>query len=171
MCSVLSTVYCLPCLFSWGWAMARMQGALRRRIVPSVLLTLDLRDDDGSVFQRNFRLTFDFNAFARIQERSGLDMMSQNVWALLTPASLSVMLWAAVLACHPEYDSDDGLIVIRSYMDAGNQDLIAEKLFECHAAALPEDRRKALMEAKEKALRGENPTLAAQETRSPETSL
>jgi len=75
----------------------------------------------------------------------------------LNASSLSLIFWASILACHPEYDSEEGLACIRSYMDRGNQDKVFEALYEAHALALPEDERKAVMEAKEKALRGENP--------------
>ena len=77
---------------------------------------------------------------------------------------MSIMLWAATLACHPEYAGEEGLGVIRSYMDVSNQDLIGERLFDAYIAALPEAQRNALMAAKEKALRGENPTQPQPET-------
>jgi len=139
--------------------MPKISPALKRRIVPTVLLELDLAEDGGGTIPLKLRLSFDFNAFALIQERCGLDMTEQNVWAALNPSNASVMLWAAVLACHPEYAGDEGLGVIRSYMDAGNYLLIAERLFDAYVASLPETQRNALMTAKEKALRGEpNPT-------------
>ena len=139
--------------------MAKMSPALRRRIVPTALLELELPEDGGGKILIKLRLSFDFNALALIQERCGLDMTEQNVWALLNPSNASVMLWASALACQPEYADEEGLGVIRSYMDAGNYVLIVERMFDAYVASLPEAQRKALMEAKEKALRGEpNPT-------------
>jgi hypothetical protein len=102
----------------------------------------------------------DFNAFALIQERAGLDMTDDRVWAQLNPTNVSIILWAAVLACHPEYKGDEGLGVIRSYLDLSNYDAVCWKLFDARVASLPEDRRKKIMEAKEAALRGEDPTRA-----------
>jgi len=136
----------------------KLKEALKRRIVPSVLLALDLTDDDGSQMQRTLRLSFDYNAYALIQDRTGLDATGQDVWRDLNAATVSIMLWAAVLACQPEYDDEEGLGVIRSYMDRGNQDLIMEKLFEAHIAALPERVRSALMEAKQRLKEGKDPT-------------
>ena len=132
--------------------------ALRRRIIPAVPLTLELTNDDGSAFRQTFRLAFDFNAFALIEERTGLDMTGLLLWSKLSPSSLSVMFWAAVLAHQPEFSGDEGLGVIRSYMDAGNWEKITWALFEAYAKALPEAQKKALLEAKNKMERGENPT-------------
>jgi hypothetical protein len=42
---------------------------IKRRIAPSVPLKLDLEDDSGAKFSREFRLSFDLNAAARIQLR------------------------------------------------------------------------------------------------------
>ena len=137
--------------------MKKPQESLRRRIVPSVLLALDLAEDDGSKMQRTFRLSFDYNAYALIQDRTGLDATGQEVWRDLNASTVSVMFWAAVLACQPEYEGEEGLGVIRSYMDRGNQDLIMEKLFEAHIAALPERVRSALMEAKQRLKDGLDP--------------
>jgi hypothetical protein len=136
------------------------KGALRRRIVPSVPLTLELTDDSGSTFSRSFRLSYDFNAFALINERTGLSVLGGNIWTKLDERVLGVMLWAAVLANHEEYASEEGLGVIRSYMDSGNADLIMEKVFDAYCVSLPADKRDLLQKAKERLLRGEDPTKA-----------
>jgi len=132
--------------------------ALRRRIVPAVVLQLDLADDSGEQFSRTFRLSFDFNTFALIQEKTGFDMTGLRAWSNLNPATLSIMFWAAVIGNSPEYKGEEGLGVLRSYMDISNEDLIGEKLFEAYAAVLSEKPRKALLDIWEKAKRGANPT-------------
>jgi len=132
--------------------------ALRRRIAPAVSLTLELEDDSGGHLTRTFRLSFDFNAIALVEERTGLTLLAGDIWKNLSAKVLSIMLWASVLAQHAEYDSEEGLHVIRSFMDAGNADLIAERLFDAYIAGLPADKRKQLVAAKEKALRGKDPT-------------
>ncbi len=141
--------------------------ALKRRIAPSVPLTLKIENDGGSTFERTFRLSFDFNAFAVIQDKTGVNMAGENVWAELNPVTLSVMFWASLHALQPEFASDEGLCVVRSYMDVGNQDQIAEALFDAHAACLPADRRKLLMDAKERALRGDPIKAQAVEVETP----
>lgn len=132
--------------------------ALRRRIVPAVVLQLDLADDSGAQFSRTFRLSWDFNAFALVQEKTGFDMTGLRAWANLNPATLSIMFWAAALACQPEYAGDEGLGVIRSYLDVSNEDLVGAKLFEAYAAALPAKQRQILLDVKAKLERGEDPT-------------
>jgi hypothetical protein len=146
--------------------MAKIE-ALRRRIVPAVVLQLDLDDDSGEKFSRTFRLSFDFNAFALIQEKTGVDMTGLRAWARLNPSTLSIMFWAACLACSPEYAGDEGLGVLRSYMDVSNEELIGAKLFEAYAAALPEAQRKLLLDLKARLDRGEDPTSPPAETGKP----
>ena len=135
--------------------------ALRRRIVPAIPLRLDLTDDSGEKFSRTFRLSFDFNAFALIQERAGVDMTGLRAWAKLNPSTLSVMFWAAVQACSSEYAGEEGLGIIRSYMDVTNEDLIGAKLFEAYTEVLPAKQRDLLRDLKARLERGEeieNPT-------------
>lgn len=131
--------------------------ALKKRIAPSVPLVLELEDDSGAKFKREFRLSFDFNASAIVEEKTGLNLLTAEVWTSgLSSRSLSVMLWAAILSNHPEYDTEDergrptdeGLEVIRSYMDVGNTDAIHQALWDAYFISLPKDKREALEEAK-----------------------
>jgi hypothetical protein len=137
-----------------------VKGALRRRIVPSVPLALKLEDDSGASFTRDFRLSFDFNAFALINERTGYSVVDGSVWKHLDERVVGVMLWAAVLAHSPEYGDEEGLAVIRSYIDAGNAELVTESLFDAYAAGLPAEKKAALLEAKNKLVHGQDPTQA-----------
>jgi len=133
-----------------------MSQAIKRRIAPSVPLTLDLKDDSGATFKRDFRLSFDFNATALVEERTGLNLLTAEVWTSgLSSRSLSIMLWAAVLAHHPEYAGDEGLEAIRSYMDVGNTDPIHGALWDAYFISLPKEKREALEEAKKKLEAGE----------------
>ena len=131
--------------------------ALKRRIAPSVPLKLQLDDDGGTNFVREFRLSFDFNAAALIEEKTGLNLLTAEVWTSgLSSRSLSVMFWAAVLANHPEYafpdehgePTDEGLEIIRSYMDVGNTDAIHGALWDAYFISLPKEKREALEKAK-----------------------
>jgi hypothetical protein len=137
--------------------------ALRRRIAPGVSLTLDLTEDDGSKFQRTLKLSFDFNAMALVHERTGVDMANTYPFnkVNLAPPTLSVMLWAAILANHPEYEGEEGLGVLRSYMDGGNVDQIEQALFDAWLVNLPEADRKMWLKMVEDAKGGANPTPAA----------
>jgi hypothetical protein len=129
-----------------------METALKRRIAPSVPLTLELDDDNGSKMVRNFRLSFDANAAAEVEERTGFNMLRGEIWEKLSFKGLSVMFWASVLANHPEYDTedqhgnrtDDGLRVIRSYMGIGNTAQISEVVEKAFLASLPKHKREAI---------------------------
>ena len=121
-----------------------MQSALKMRIAPSVPLKLELEDDNGSKYVRNFKLSFDANAAALVEEKTGFNMLRGEVWEKLSFKSLSIMLWAAVLANHDEYDCDEGLRVIRSYMGVGNTPQISEAVEKAFLASLPKDKREAI---------------------------
>ncbi|HLZ07507.1 MAG TPA: hypothetical protein VKT80_02895 [Chloroflexota bacterium] len=118
--------------------------ALKRRIGQSHSLRLELEDEVGGKFVRNFRLCFDFNAITLIEERTHLSLLTGEIWKNASAKTLSIMLWAAVLAHSPEYDSDEGLAVIRSYMYAGNATEIADALFEAFLISLPKDQQERI---------------------------
>lgn len=132
------------------------QTALKRRIAPSVPLNLELEEDAGAKSVKNFRLSFDFNAKAEIEERTGLNLLTAEVWTKMSARTLSIMLWAAVLANHPEYrtedgkgnETDEGLEVIRSFMEVGNSDAIHDALWNAYFISLPKDRRELLEKAR-----------------------
>lgn len=130
---------------------------LARRVRPSVPITLEL--DQGQ--QATFRLSFDFNAIVRIEEKTGLRMLNVYApWAGLSATVLSVMLWAAMLANHPEYDSDEGLAIVRSFLDPENADRATQSLWEAYLLYLPERQAKAMRQMREdaeKAQKAENP--------------
>jgi hypothetical protein len=154
--------------------------ALKRRIAPSVPLTLTLQSDGGESFTLEFRLTFDFNAAAIVEEKTGLNLLTAEVWTSgLSSRSLSVMFWAAVLAQHPEYDtvddagepSEEGLEVIRSYMEVGNTDFIHEALWNAYFMSLPKEKREALERARKAIETGSSPQTVAPKEPAAATSL
>lgn len=131
---------------------------LKRRIAPSVPLTLTLTDDNGAEFAREFRLSFDFNAAALVEDKTGLNLLTAEVWVKLTSSNLSILFYASLLAHHPEYGkvgdegcthaTDTGLEIVRSYMDVGNTDQIHEAVWNAYFLSLPKEKRDALERAK-----------------------
>ncbi len=127
---------------------------LRRRIAPSIPLKLDLKDDSGTSFVREFRLCFDFNTCARIKDKTGVSMLNFiEAWSqILDPRLVSTMFWAAALAHSPEYNTkdddgkptDDGLECLRSYMDDANSEQICEALWQAYLLSLSKDKREAV---------------------------
>ncbi|HZP31881.1 MAG TPA: hypothetical protein VFB23_00865 [Candidatus Acidoferrales bacterium] len=121
-----------------------MNEALKRRVVPSHFLRLDGSSELG-VPSLQLRLSFDFNAIALIEERTGLFVIGggdRSVWNHLNSARvLSVMLWATCLAHNPDLESDAGLEAIRSYMSPGNVQQISEALDEAFLISLPAARQ------------------------------
>ena len=125
---------------------------IKRRIAPSVPLKLDLLDDGGAKLTLNFRLSFDFNALARVEEKTGVTELGFAIWAKLSPRVLGAMLWAGILAHHPEYltvddngkETEEGLEIVRSYIDPGNIDLVHDAIWDAYMATLPSDQAQKL---------------------------
>jgi hypothetical protein len=159
---------------------------LRRRIAPSVPLHLELEDQSGDKLIRNLRLSIDFNAACLVQARIGKSLIDGDTWDAISPESLSVIFYAALLANHPEYrtkdedgeDTDEGLEVVRSFIDPGNclqiqdacLDAFVMTLSPARQAKIAESRRK-LKELREKLERGEDvpnaPTATTSTTTAP----
>src|SRR5690348_17116416 len=112
-----------------------------KRIAPSHGFMLECEQFGGGKFSKGFRLCFDFSAFARIKERTGIELWNEpRNWASLDSSSvLPVVFWAAILRHHPEYASDDGLEAVASYIDPSNADKIGMALFEAYLVSLPKE--------------------------------
>jgi hypothetical protein len=146
---------------------------IKRRVAPSVPLKLDLEDDSGAKFSKEFRLSFDFNAAALIQEKTSLKLTEFSSWRHIDePIFQSVMFWAAVLAQSPEYEGDEGLSVLRSYMDEKNSEAIVEALWQAYLLYLPKEKREFVVKLKadaEKERDAGRPTIPATPPATPET--
>jgi hypothetical protein len=128
----------------------------------STPLTLQLEDGNGEKFVRTFRLAFDFNAQCIVEFRTKLSMLEKEIWLRDSPTNLSVMFHAAVLMHQPEYAGEEGLQVLRSYMDAGNIGQISDALNEAFVSTLPEEKQKIIRAKQaERKAQGENPTAPA----------
>jgi len=120
-----------------------------------VPLWLNIVDADGSTFPVNLQIRFDFNVLARIEEKTGLKMLSgMAMWSQLSASVLSVMLWAAAIPSNPEYDSPEGLEAIRSYLNKETADQAATALWEAYLLFLPKKDADLVREA-QKAEKGE----------------
>ena len=138
-----------------------MEKALKRRLAPSYPLTLELAVDEGQGFKREFRLCFDFNVCAEIEEKTGVSVLDAKEFLTRWQSAkfLSVVLWASLLPHHSEYASDEGLHVIRSYMDETNLEAISDALFEAYLLYCPEKKRDALRQlVKQGKAESQNPT-------------
>lgn len=141
---------------------------IRRRIAPTVPLTLTLANEDGSTQTKKFKLSFDFNAVTRAEELTGFGLLSGEIWKHATAKTLSILFWSAICANHPEYDYDPevddeekdaaGLYAIRSYMDAGNAAEITQALSDAFILSLPEKDRARIKAAQDKARKNADPT-------------
>ena len=94
--------------------MLQKKHPLQRMVRKSAPVVLQFEDGQ----ELAFNLAFDFNTLARIESKTGLKTLNIfTVWIEMSATVLSVMFWAAACTNHPEYDSDEGLAIIRSLMD------------------------------------------------------
>lgn len=126
--------------------MAEKRSPLQRRIAPSI--TASLEYPDGKM---DFRLAFNNNALARIEESTGLNLLAAPyaLWDKLGKSRLGVIFWAALLQDRPELASDEGLLVARSYLDGPENDMRAfNAVWEAYVLYLPKDQAEALRAAR-----------------------
>lgn len=137
---------------------------IRKRLAPSVPLTLTVGDEAGNKEVLSLRLSFDFNALALVEERTGISLLSGKIFSLLNATNLSLLLWASMLQNHSEYAGEEGLEAIRSYMTLENAKTVEAAVSEAFILCLPPEQREAIRVAAEEAARkvaaGEPPVSA-----------
>jgi hypothetical protein len=132
------------------------KSALRRRITPSVPFTLKVEDADGSKFELNFKLSYDFNAMALVEEKTGLSMMSGEVFANPSAKKTTVLLWAGIQANNPDYAGDEGLDAIGTLLNISTAAEALLAITEAFFAALPKEKADAIRAS----IKGETPAPA-----------
>jgi hypothetical protein len=120
--------------------------AIYRRIAPSVPLSLTFKDETGEK-TLHFRLAFDFNTAAAIEDKTGKNILRGELLEDLTAKNLSAAFWAMLLLNHPEYDSDEGLLAVRTYVTIANSGEIANAVKRAFILTLAEETQKAIREA------------------------
>lgn len=155
--------------------MPQKGSALRRRIAPSVPLAISFEDENGK-FSQIYRVSFDLNVLAEIEEKTGLKSLTDDIWKNLDANLLRAMLWAALLPKHPEFDTqdrngptNDGLETVGSWLDAENGERAIDSLGEAYLLYLPKKEADRIRENRRKQEAGEqlDPTKPA--TGIPET--
>jgi len=153
--------------------------ALKKRIIQALPLTLDVQDDGGVTEKKEFHICYDFNAAAALQEKTvckkypmGIKLTELAAWSHVgEPIFISALFWAGIIARHPEYNSDEGLEVIRSYMDERNSDVITKACWDAYLLNLPKQKREFMEDVKRKAeagLKQPDPPIPAANNATPE---
>ncbi len=93
-----------------------MKSPLRRRISSPVPYVLEYTNADGTKISETFKLSYDFNSLALVEETLGISMLLDIGAVLDNPSvkNVSVLLWAALQEYHPEYEGEEGLRIVRS---------------------------------------------------------
>src|SRR5262249_33476256 len=98
-----------------------------------------------------FNLTFNFDAIIRIEQKTGMKLLDKSILSeMLSLTVLSAAFWGSVCENHPEYESDEGLRNLRSLLNnPANLARVTDALFESYLLSLPEQRRKAMVRARD----------------------
>jgi hypothetical protein len=139
--------------------MAREITALKKRIVPALPITIEVKDEGGQPYKLEFHLSYDFNAAAALQEKTvskqypmGIKLPELSAWSHVTePIFISALFWAGIIVRHPEYNSDEGLEVIRSYMDENNKDVITKACWDAYLLNVTKEKREFMQQIERKA--------------------
>ncbi len=130
---------------------------LRRRITPSVPFSTSVENADGGKFELNLRLSFNFNAMALVEEKTGMSMLTGEVFQHPSAKNTTVLLWAALLENHPEYEGDEGLDAVGTYLNLTNAKDALAAIQAAFVASLP----KSTAEQIKSAEGGEDPNAQA----------
>ena len=134
--------------------------AIRRAIAPATPLTLELEGEQGK-FILNVKLAFDFNAFSRIEAKTGANIFLGNIFSNLNATNTVVLFWAALQRHNPEYAGDEGLEVVGTYLTIENAPIVANALKNAFLASLSKDSRAAIEKAEKGAEKPADPQSAA----------
>jgi hypothetical protein len=109
-----------------------------------VPLELSVENADGSKFVLNFKLSFDFNAMALVEQETGLSMLTGSVFQRRTANMTKVLLWAAIQENHPEYEGAEGLSVVGSLLDLESATKALVAINDAFLASLPKEKAEQL---------------------------
>lgn len=120
---------------------------LRRRITPFVPFSTLVENADGGKFELNFKLSFNFNAMALVEEQTGLSMLTGEIFSKPSAKHTTVLLWAAIQENHPEYAGQDGLETIGSILTLTSAKDALNAIQKAFVASLPKDKAEQLEKA------------------------
>lgn len=119
----------------------------KKRLVQSVPLVLTFESGENETTQLALRLAFDFNAFAAIEGKTGLNMLRGDLFRQLNATNLVVALWAAVQINQPEFGGDEGLGFLGSIVDLSNSADVGTAIKRAFMLSLAKEQREAIEKA------------------------
>jgi hypothetical protein len=140
----------------------------RKLFAPSVPYTLEYDGENETKQQLHLKLSFNFNVFALIEKKTGLNMLKGELFRgnNLNAGNLLVALWASIQVNHPEFGDDDGLAFLGSALSLANSATAGTALKEAFLLSLGKEQREAIRVAEEeearKAAAGDTDPLAEQ---------
>lgn len=139
---------------------------VRKFVGKGVPFILAVETAEGSA-NLSFRLLFDFNALALVEELTGYSLMTGAIFSHLNVTISSILFWAAIQAHNPEYSGPVGLEAVRSMLNLKNSSDAQAAVQEAFIQSLP-DAQAALIRAalapKEESELPLDPTTEAQAT-------
>jgi hypothetical protein len=125
------------------------QSSIRNRTAPTTTLRLEVEDANGSTLTEDLKIRIDYNVLSDAQEACGFNFVANGIleWAD-DPARIRALLWAALLAQHPDLDirsdkitAKDASRAIGQYLEGSNRPEVLEALFKAYSLYLHKDKR------------------------------
>ena len=126
--------------------MAR-KSTIRHHLAPSVPLELVLADEFGTRTVA-MKLAFDFNSFALVEQKTGVNLLRGNFFDNLSCDKLRVAFWAALqIHQQADYSGDEGLEIAGSYITFENASLVSKAVTQAFVVSLPKPMQDAIAKA------------------------
>ena len=122
-----------------------MGESLKRRIVPSAPLCLEVENGDGTSFTVIAKVAIDFNVLSDAQERCGHNFLQGGLSWVDNAAQIRALLWASLLPYQPGYRDEE--LIVGEYMTLDNRLPIVEALLKAYGFFVRKDARKEFQES------------------------
>ena len=128
--------------------------SVRKRFSPSVPLILEFQDENGGKETLTYRLAYNFNAFAAIEAKTGLNMLRGELFRNMNATNLIAAFWAALLIHQPDFITDEGYASVGEMVTMENSASILRGVKSAFLLCLSKEERDKI-EAAEKAASNE----------------
>jgi len=124
---------------------------------------LEFESESGAKETLSYRLAYNFNAFAAIEARTGLNMLRGELFRKLNASNLIAAFWAALLINQPDFFNDEGYAFAGELVTMQNSPDILRAVKQAFLLCLSKEERERI-EAAEKVAAAEGGALPLEST-------
>jgi hypothetical protein len=117
-----------------------------KRKIESVPLSLTFEGEQG-LATLHFRVAFNFKAFSLIEEKTGINMLTGELFRKLNAGNLVVALWAGLAYYHEDFRGDEALDFLGEIVDLSNSGEVAKAVKQAFLFSLGKEQREKIENA------------------------